>query len=102
MRGRELLRYFSGRHYRLLERLGQLAAIFSPDHSNCPACGDALDGVKADARYSHSAGCAGNERHSEASSNKIEHRESLLRLLDDIGRESSLPAKIKSVQPKGL
>ena len=83
------------RHHSLLEGLGQLAAIISPDHPDGPAGRYALDRKETYTRNPHFVCGTRNEADSEASANQVKHGEQFLRLLDDVGGVSGGQAKIE-------
>jgi len=89
--------YSPDRHHSLLEGLGKLAAILSPDHPDGPTGRYALNRVETYTRNPHLVHCARNEADSEAGSNEVEDSEQLLCLLHDIGAISSGQAKIERV-----
>ena len=70
-------------------------AILSPDHPDGPAGRYALDRVETYTRNPHFVGGTRNEADSEAGPNQVEDREQLLRLLHDVGGESSGQAQVE-------
>lgn len=69
------LLYSPDRQHSLLEGLGKLAPILSPDHPDGPAGRYALDRVETYTRNPHFVGGTRNEADSEAGSNEVEDRE---------------------------